>query len=166
MSMRPPSTNQRAPARRRRPDVAGAATGPLPAVRVARVVPRKLVAAVLAVSGYVHANLAPPFNSVGAPVTQGNLFQIGAAAASLAAPAVLAVGRRAGFGLAFVVAASSLGAILVYLHVAVGQLGPLPDMREPAWFAGLSVAAVAGAAAMVLAAGGLVWEVRKRWNWG
>lgn len=129
---------------------------------VARLVLRVLVAAGLAVSAYVHADLAAVYDGVGARVSQGNLFRIDAAVASLAALAVLAAGRRSGFGLAFVVAASSLGAILVYRYVDVGQLGPLPNMYEPAWFPEKSAAAVAEAAAMVLAAGGLVWEVRKR----
>ena len=60
------------------------------------------------------------------------------------------------------VAASSLTAILLYRYVNVGQIGFLPNMYEPAWFPEKSVAAVAEAAATVLAAGGLLWEVRKR----
>ena len=141
-----------------------AAVRPLPVIRVAGLVLRVLVAGALAVSAYVHADLAAVYDGVGAPISQGNLFRIDAAAASLAALVVLMVGRRAGFGLALVVAAGSLGAILLYRYVDVGQLGPLPNMYEPAWFPEKSAAAVAEAAAMVLAAGGLVWEVRKRWN--
>jgi hypothetical protein len=37
---------------------------------------------------------------------------------------VLAVGRRVGFGLALVVVARALGAILLYRYVDVGGLGP------------------------------------------
>ncbi|HEY1618604.1 MAG TPA: hypothetical protein VGG25_13365 [Streptosporangiaceae bacterium] len=133
-------------------------------MRVAGLMLRVLVAAALAVSAYVHADLAPVYDGVRASISQGDLFRIDAAAASLAALVVLVIGRRTGFALAFVVAASSLGAILLYRYVNVGQLGPLPDMYEPAWFTEKSIAAVAEAAATVLAACGLLWEVRKRWD--
>ena len=123
---------------------------------------RVLVAAGLGVSAYVHADLAPVYDGIRASVSQGDLFRIDAAAASLAALVVLVIGRRTGFALAFVVAATSLGAILLYRYVNVGQLGPLPNMYEPAWFTEKSIAAVAEAAATVLAACGLLWEVRKR----
>jgi hypothetical protein len=131
-------------------------------MRVTGLVLRVLVAAGLAVSAYVHADLAPVYDGIHASISQGNLFRIDAAAASLAALVVLVIGRRTGFALAFVVAASSLGAILLYRYVNVGQLGPLPNMYEPAWFTEKSIAAVAEAVATVLSAGGLVWEVRKR----
>ena len=143
-------------------DPAGTAVRSPPAARVVDLVLRSLTAAALAVSAYVHADLAPLYDPVRASVSQGNLFRIDAAAAALAALIVLAVGRRTGFGLAFVVAASSLTAILLYRYVNVGQIGFLPNMYEPAWFPEKSVAAVAEAAATVLAAGGLLWEVRKR----
>jgi hypothetical protein len=145
-----------------RPDVAGLAVRPLSVTRVTDLLLRLLVAAGLAVSAYVHADLAPVYDGVRASVSQGGLFRIDAAAASLAALAVLVVGRRTGFGLALVVAAGSLGAILLYRYVDVGQLGPLPNMYEPAWFPEKSIAAVAEAVAPVLAAGGMLWEVRKR----
>lgn len=108
----------------------------------------------------------PPRTPVGhaTRVSQGDLFRIEAAVASVAALIVLAVGRRAGFGLAFAVAASALGAIVLYRYVDVGSLGPLPNMYEPAWFTEKSIAAAAEAVATVLAAGGLLWEVRRRWT--
>ncbi len=145
-----------------RPDMAGTAVRSPPATRVVDLVLRLLTAGALAVSAYVHADLAPLYDPVRASVSQGNLFRIDAAAAALAALIVLAVGRRTGFGIAFVVAASSLAALLLYRYVNVGQLGPLPNMYEPAWSPEKSIAAVAEAVATVLAAGGLVWEVRKR----
>ena len=133
-------------------------------MRVTGLVLRVLVAAGLAVSAYVHADLAPVYDGIRASISQGDLFRIDAAAASLAALVVLVVGRRTGFALAFVVAASSLGAILLYRYVNVGPLGPLPNMYEPAWFTEKSIAAIAEAAATVAAACGLLWEVRKRWS--
>ncbi len=110
------------------PDMAGTAVRSPPATRVVDLVLRSLTAGALAVSAYVHADLAPLYDPVRASVSQGNLFRIDAAAAALAALIVLAVGPRTGFGLAFVVAASSLAAILLYRYVNVGQLGPLPNM--------------------------------------
>jgi hypothetical protein len=67
-------------------------------------------------------------------------------AASVAALIVLVVGRRTGFGLALAVAGSALGAILLYRYVNVGQLGPLPNMYEPAWFTEKTTAAAEAAA--------------------
>jgi hypothetical protein len=69
------------------------------------------------------------------------------------------VGRRIGFALAAVVAASALGAILLYRYVNVGSLGPLPNMYEPVWFPEKTTAAVAEAAATVAAVGGLSWKL-------
>jgi hypothetical protein len=125
---------------------------------------RVLVAAGLAVDAYVHADLASLYDGVHGSISQGDLFRTEAAVASVAALIVLAVGRRAGFGLAFAVAASALGAIVLYRYVDVGPLGPLPNMYEPAWFTEKSIAAAAEAVATVLAAGGLLWEVRRRWT--
>ncbi len=134
------------------------------AARIANLGLRALVAAALGVSAFTHADLAPIYDPIKATVSQGALFRLDAAAASLAALVVLVVGRRSGFAFAFVVAASSLGAILLYRYVNVGRLGPIPNMYEPAWFTEKTIAAVAEAVATVLAAGGLLWEVRKRWT--
>jgi hypothetical protein len=123
---------------------------------------RLLVAAGLAVVAYVHADLAPGYDGVRATVSEGQLFRGEAAAASAAALVVLAVGRRTGFGLALVVAVSALGAIVLYRYVNVGQLGPLPDMYEPAWFPEKTAAAVAAAVTTALAAGGLLRDMPAR----
>jgi hypothetical protein len=123
---------------------------------------RLLTAAGLAVDAYVHADLASAYDGIHASISQGDLFRIEAAVASAAAMIVLAAGRRTGFGLAFIVAASAFGAIVLYRYVDVGSLGPLPNMYEPAWYTEKTIAAVAEAAAMVLAACGLLWEVRHR----
>ncbi len=135
---------------------------PLLGASVAGLVLRLLAAAGLAVVAYVHADLAPAYDGVRATISEGALFRGEAAAASAAALVVLAVGRRAGFGLALVVAASALGPIVLYRYVNVGGLGPLPNMYEPAWFPEKTAAAVAAAAATALAAGGLLWEIRAR----
>lgn len=123
---------------------------------------RVLTAAALAVVAYVHADLAGDYAGIHASISEGTLFLILAGAASAAAALVLIVGRRPGFLLAALVAAAALGAILLYRYVDVGQLGPIPNMYEPAWFPEKTAAAWAAAAALILAIGGLTREVRHR----
>lgn len=123
---------------------------------------RLLAAAGLAVDAYVHADLAPAYGGIRATISEGDLFRIEAGAAAGAALIVLVAGRRAGFGLALAVAASGLGALLLYRYVDVGRLGPVPNMYEPSWFPEKTAATVAEAAAAVLAAGGLLWAARQR----
>ncbi|HEY1915692.1 MAG TPA: hypothetical protein VGH27_08960 [Streptosporangiaceae bacterium] len=130
--------------------------------RAAKLILRLLVAAALAVDAYVHADLAPLYDAIHSSISQGDLFRVEAGVASAGALIVLAYGRRAGFALALLIAASALGAILLYRYVDVGTLGPIPNMYEPAWFPEKTTAAIAEAAATVLAAGGLLWEVRDR----
>jgi plastocyanin len=112
------------------------------------------------VDAYVHADLAPAYDGIHASISQGTLFRIEAAVAAAAALIVLAAARRAGYGLAFLVAASALGALLLYRYVDVGRLGTLPNMYEPSWFPEKTTAAVAEGAAALLAAGGLIGAVR------
>lgn len=131
-------------------------------LQAGRLLLRLLVAAGLAVDAYVHADLAPIYDGIHGTISQGNLFRLEAGVAAAAALIVLVAGRRAGFGLAFVVAASALGALLLYRYVDVGKLGPLPNMYEPGWFGEKTTAAVAEAAAGLLSAGGLLWGVRHR----
>jgi plastocyanin len=130
--------------------------------RAGRLLLRLLVAAGLAVDAYVHADLAPIYDGVRGSISQGDLFRIESGAAAAAALIVLLASRRPGFALAFAVAASALGALLLYRYVDVGRLGPLPNMYEPGWFAAKTTAAVAEAAAGLLAAGGLLAAVGHR----
>jgi len=128
--------------------------------RAVLVIVRLITAAGLAVDAYCHADLAAAYDGIAGSVSQGTLFLIEAGAASAAALLVLVLAGRAGFALAAVVAASALGAILLYRYVDVGSLGPLPNMYEPVWFAEKTTAAVAEAIATVAAAGGLIWQQR------
>jgi hypothetical protein len=123
---------------------------------------RLITAAGLAADAYIHADLAPAYDGIAATVSQGTLFRAEAGAAALAALLVLALGGRVWFALAALVAASALGAILLYRYVDVGSLGPLPNMYEPVWFAEKTAAAVAAAVATLAAAGGLLGETRLR----
>ena len=127
-----------------------------------RLLLRLLVAAGLAVDAYVHADLAPLYDGIRGSISQGDLFRIEAGAAAAAALIVVVAGRRTGLWLAFAVAASALGALLLYRYVDVGRLGPLPNMYEPGWFPEKTTAAVAEATAGALSAVGLLRGVRHR----
>lgn len=134
----------------------------MPGASVAGLVLRLLVAAGLAVDAYVHADLAPVYDGIRASISQGEVFRLEAGAAAAAAVIVLVAGRRAGFGVALAVAAGGLAALLLYRYVDVGRLGPLPNMYEPSWFGEKTAAAVAEAAVVAFAAGGLLWALRHR----
>ncbi|ARF55238.1 hypothetical protein [Streptomyces gilvosporeus] len=124
---------------------------------------RLLTAAGLAVDVYVHVALADAYDSVGTVISQGTLFRAQAAAAALAAVLVLVSARnRWVWAFAFLVAASALGAVLLYRYVDVGSLGPLPNMHEPLWYPKKTASAVAEAVAMVGAAVGFVTVSRYR----
>jgi len=117
---------------------------------------RVLTAAGLAVDAYIHADLAGDYDPVRNSISQGTLFRIEAGAAAFAALLILVTAHRAAWAVAFLVAASALGAILLYRYVNVGNLGPLPNMYEPIWFAKKSTAAAAEAVATAAALAGLV----------
>jgi hypothetical protein len=135
-------------------------SGPLQ--RAGLLVLRVITAAGMAVDAYVHADLASNYASAGTAISQSTLFLIEAGAASAAALIVLAIGRRAGFALAALVAVSALAAILVYRYVDIGTLGPLPNMYEPAWYPEKTTAAVAEAIATVASVAGLLWHQSHR----
>jgi len=120
---------------------------------------RLLTAAGLAVDAYVHADLAGRYDPIRASISQGNLFRVEAGIASLAALVILVWPRRETFALAFAVAASALGAIVLYRYANVGALGPLPDMYEPIWFTEKVVALVAESVALVAAMAGMTFTL-------
>jgi hypothetical protein len=129
-------------------------------------VPRSLVAwralrvgtaAALAIDAAVHWQNAPAYDAVKATISQGALFRVEAGVAVAAALLVLVWPRRTSWILAVLVAASALGAVLLYRYVDVGQLGPLPDMYENTWqVPGKLLSAYAEGAAVVLAGLGLL----------
>lgn len=127
------------------------------------VVLRVLVAAGLAVDAYVHAVTAGAYDiPAGGLITQGDLFLIETVVAALAALGVLVLPGRLTFALAFLVAASAFGAVVLYRYVEVGSLGPLPAMYEPVWRTDKVISAIAEAGAAVLALAGLVAAPRRR----
>jgi len=125
---------------------------------------RLATAAALAISAAVHASNAATYDQVQATLTQGELFRVEAALASAAALLVLIRPRPSSWIVALLVAASALGAVLLYRYVDIGSLGPLPDMYENTWqVPGKLLSAYAEGAAVVLAGLGLLvhWPVSR-----
>jgi hypothetical protein len=123
---------------------------------------RVITAVGLAVDAGVHADQAPLYTVVRATISQATLFTVEAAVASAAALLVLVWGRRLGFGLATLVAASALGAGLLYRFVDVGRLGPLPDMYQPVWLPGQLMSVGAEAVATLFGVAGLLVVIGRR----
>ncbi|MFV0126174.1 hypothetical protein ACLGI4_00310 [Streptomyces sp. HMX112] len=111
--------------------------------RKLRTVARLLAAAGLAADAYLHAHLAGRYDAVSATLSQGTLFRIEAAIAALAALLLLVWRRPLADAFAWTVAAGGLAALLLYRYVDVGELGPLPDMYEPAWFTDKNLVVIA-----------------------
>jgi glucan phosphoethanolaminetransferase (alkaline phosphatase superfamily) len=123
---------------------------------------RLLVAAGLGVDAAIHLVLAPaqPPASPGV-LSQVTLFYAESAAAIIAALLVLIIPRRWTYLLAFLVAASALGAVLLYRYVNIGPLGPIPNMYEPDWDDGKLAVTIAEAIATLAAAAGVLVPHRR-----
>jgi hypothetical protein len=121
-------------------------------------------AAALVIDAVVHlqdAHFYAP--NAGVLLNQGQLFQVQSVVALVLAAAVLAWPRRLAWVVAFVVAASACGAVVLYTYVNVGPLAGLPNMYEPSWGPpGKLVSAVAEGAGALLALGGLGWATYRR----
>ena len=133
-----------------------------PVHRVVLVALRLVTAAGLAIDAYVHADLAGSFAHNGHTLTQGDLFLIEAGAASAAALLVLVLPRWYTVALAVLIAASALGAVLLYRYVDVGTLGPLPNMYEPIWYPEKTASAIAEATALAAGLGALALSLATR----
>jgi hypothetical protein len=146
---------------------------PLWVVPVALWVLRLVTAAMLSIDAYIHADLAFRYDpNRDNSLSQGTLFRWEAGVAAFAALAVLVVvwpmaWSLVAWALAFAVAASAFGAVMIYAHYDIGRLGPLPNMYEPFWYGEKTRAAVAEAIATGTAALGLaitaalVWARRR-----
>lgn len=140
-----------------------AAVRPSAGRRAAEILARLIVAAGLAVDAYVHVDVAGRYShNPSGSLHQDKLFLIEAGVASFAALMVFISGHRAAYALAFMVAASALGGVLLYRYQNVGTLGPIPNMYEPLWYMKKTVSAIAeGAAAVAAAFGmGVAWSRR------
>jgi hypothetical protein len=117
---------------------------------------RVSTAAALGIDAAVHWQNASAYDAVAATVSQGQLFRVEAALAVVVGLLVLVRPQPSSWLAALAVAASALGAVLLYRYMDVGALGPLPDMYENTWqVPGKPLSAAAEAAAVVLAALGL-----------
>ncbi len=128
---------------------------------LARLLLRLLVAAGLAVDAYVHFDLASPYDTPGARISQGTLFQIEAIVAVVAAVLVIAVRRWITDVFAFLVAIGGFAAVVVYRYVDVGAFGPFPNMYEPNWYTEKTLSAVAEVVAALAALPLVVFPQRK-----
>ncbi|MFF4237645.1 hypothetical protein ACFYYL_17370 [Actinomadura geliboluensis] len=113
------------------------------------------MAAGLAADAVVHWRFAPDMapgpNTPDDVIPGDDLFRAQAIAAAVAAVLVLAWARRWTYAIAFLVAASAAGAVLLYYFVDFGQLGPIPRMYDPQWYADKTIS-VAGELVAALAA--------------
>lgn len=118
----------------------------------ARLALRALIALALVIDAVVHLRLASGYQlSAPAGIGAGNLFRLQAVVALAAAAFVLVRGDRASFAVAFLVAVSALGAVLLYRYVDLPAMGPIPAMYEPVWFPEKTLTTVAEAVAAVVA---------------
>jgi hypothetical protein len=124
---------------------------------------RIATAAALGIDAVVHWQNASAYDAVTGTVSQGELFRAEAALAVVVGLGVLVRPRPSSWLTALLVAASALGAVLLYRYVDVGSLGPLPDMYENTWqVPGKLLSAYAEGAALVLAGLGLMAAVLAR----
>jgi hypothetical protein len=115
-----------------------------------------LTAGALAVSAYLHVDLAQGYDLIGEQVSMGDLFLAQAAVAGLAALALLVRPARLTWALAALVAFGSLTPLVLTVYVAVPAIGPFPRIYEPAWFFEKTAAAVAAALAAAAATAGFL----------
>jgi hypothetical protein len=124
---------------------------------------RACTAAALIVDAVVHWRDAPFYDVAGKTLNQGQLFRIQAVVAVVVALAVLVWPRRPVWVVAFLVAASAVGAVVLYTYVDVGGLAFLPNMYEPSWGPpGKVLSAVAEGAGALFALAGLAWSMFPR----
>lgn len=111
-----------------------------------------VIASALLVDAVVHLHLASRYQlSAPGGIGAGNLFRIQAVTAAAVAVWVMLRGTRSAYAANFLVAASALGAVILYRYVNVPMLGPLPAMYEPVWFTEKTLSAVAEAVAAAVA---------------
>ncbi len=129
--------------------------------RVSRLALQFVTAAALAVSAYLHLNLAGGYDLIGEQVTLGHLFRVQAASAVIAGLALLARPAQLTWALAALVGFGSLAALVLTVYVAVPAIGPFPRIHEPVWFPDKTLAAVAAALAAAAATAGLLTHGRR-----
>lgn len=123
---------------------------------------RPISAAGLLVDAAIHLDLAhqrPPAPP-GASISQVQLFYAEGIVAIIVAGLLIVSGHRLIYALAVLVAASALGAVLLYRYYDVGAIGPLPDMYEPFRSNSKLITTIAEAIALLAASTGLLLRLR------
>ncbi len=120
---------------------------------------RLVVVIGLAVDAYVHFHLAGDVGGSGT-LSEGKLFLIQGVVAAVVAVLVLVLPRPLPYAIAFLVAASAFGAVVLYRYVDVGAIGPVPDMYEPVWYTEKVVTTIAEGVATVGALLGFLYTSR------
>jgi hypothetical protein len=87
-----------------------------------------LTAGALAVSAYLHVDLAQGYRLIGEQVTMGDLFLAQAAVAVLAALALLVRPTPLTWTFAALIGFGSLTALVLTVYVAVPAIGPFPPL--------------------------------------
>lgn len=130
------------------------------------IVLRLLVAAGLAADAIIHWRFAPGMapgpNTPGGTIPGDTLFYAQAIAAAVAGVLVLVWARRWTYAIAFLVAASAAGAVLIYYFVDFGQLGPIPRMYDPSWYADKTISLAGELIAAIAALIGFLTVGRSR----
>lgn len=117
------------------------------------IVARVVVALALAVSGWIHLDLADTFDFVGEQITMGTLFRVQGVVALLVALWLL-LARRSWLPelAALAVALPSAVAVVLSVYVRLPAIGPFPEVYEPVWYAEKYASAATAALAAVGAA--------------
>lgn len=90
----------------------------------------------LGVDAYVHLHIASSYRLVRTnELSQTDLFRLESGLAILAGVWLVLRPSRLSAAVAFLVAAGGVAAVTFYYYVDPGQLGPIPDMYEPVWYA-------------------------------
>ena len=115
-----------------------------------------LTVAGLAIDAYVHLHIASSYHLVRtSSLTQTDLFRVESVAAIVAAIWLLVRPNLMSAIVACLVGAAGVAAVTFYYYIDPGQLGPIPDMYEPIWYADKTRSfdgeALAAVAAFVLA---------------
>jgi len=121
---------------------------------------RGVAALALAVSSYIHIDLAAGPMFADGQVTLAGLFIGQAIAAALTALWVLARGSRLSWLATGAVGAASLAALVVTVYVLVPSFGPFPAVYEPFWYPEKVMAALAAAVAAATAVAALLRTAR------
>ena len=128
---------------------------------MAGLVLRIVVAAGLAVSAFLHLDLAATYDGIGEQLTVGDLFRAQGVVGLLVAVAVLAVRRRVVLLAAVLVSAAATAAVVSSVYLRVPAIGPFPELYEPVWYTEKRVSGAATAVALLVGSAALLRRRRR-----